>query len=46
LLKQKAFWDEAHTAQVIKVQVDRRKAILEQNAAMLARQRALRGQKK
>lgn len=44
-LKRRAIWDEAFNAQVVKVQIDRRRTILEQNATMLAQQRALRGQK-
>ena len=41
-IRRHSFWDEKDNARVIQTQVDRRKAILEQNAAYLARLRAAR----
>jgi FkbM family methyltransferase len=41
-IKRRAFWDEPQNTQIIKLQVDRRNAILEQNARLLAQYRALR----
>ena len=42
LIKRRAFWDEPQNTQIIKLQVDRRNAIVEQNARLLAQYRALR----
>jgi FkbM family methyltransferase len=42
-IRPRAFWDTAVNEQVIKAQTDRRKSILEFNAAALAQQRALQG---
>jgi FkbM family methyltransferase len=41
-LKRNSFWDEKDNAKVIQMQVDRRKAILESNAAYLAQVRTAR----
>ena len=38
-IRRHSFWDEKDNAQVIQAQVDRRRAVLEQNAAYLARLR-------
>jgi FkbM family methyltransferase len=43
LRQRRAFWNEAENAQVIQIQANRRKAVLEYNAAVLAQQRTLRG---
>jgi FkbM family methyltransferase len=42
-IKRHSFWDEKENAKVIQMQVDRRKGILESNAAYLAHLRAGRG---
>lgn len=44
-IRRRPFWNEAQNAQVIQIQTDRRKAILEHNAALLNKQRALRDRK-
>lgn len=41
-IKRSSFWDEKDNARVIQIQVDRRKAILDSNAAYLAHLRAVR----
>jgi hypothetical protein len=43
ILSHRRFWDRSQNAQVIKMQVDRRDAILKENTAMLDRLRASRG---
>lgn len=42
-IRRRSFWDPAQNADVLKIQADRRKAILERNAILLAQQKALRG---
>jgi FkbM family methyltransferase len=44
-LKQRSFWDEAYNAQVIKIQVERREAVLKHSAIMLEKLRAQRNGK-
>lgn len=41
-IRRRSFWDEENNAKVIQAQVDRRKRILESNAASLAHLRAAR----
>ena len=42
-LRRREFWEPARNAEILKSQADRRKAILEQNAALLAQFKAMRG---
>ena len=43
-IRQRAFWDRSRDAAIVQMQIDRRKAILDANANMLAALRAQRGQ--